>query len=329
MQTRWRASGGCRPRSAARRCCASSPTRPAVAAAAAEAAALAAAVDPVRHGSWDPVLREQAGALRKHLTSRRARRGRARRPVGTRRRSRKILLLPDLPRARAQPARAGDVAGDYATARAPTAEFVLGGAFDGDGALPTSLAPPAPSAALAAAATLVSSVLVAEAPWLLPQTDAAASDDDDDDGDGPLSADQASDLDDEPPPAVRYAADPRSRSRRREQRRPEAAAADPAAARGIGWRRRARRGGRRWRFRCASSADATRRCSARTPRRSSRCSTAQGKRKDWRGWRCGLVARAPSPPAAPPPQQAKRKMEQPPQRFEARPAEPRARRSVS
>ena len=41
---------------------------PAVAAAAAEAAALAAAVDPVRHhGSWDPVLREQAGALRKHL----------------------------------------------------------------------------------------------------------------------------------------------------------------------------------------------------------------------------------------------------------------------
>ena len=49
---------------------------------------------------------------------------------------------------------------------------------------------------------------------------------------------------------------------------------------------------------------------------------AQGKRKDWRGWRCGLVARAPSPPpAAPPPQQAKRKMEQPPQRFvEARPA---------
>ena len=53
---------------------------------------------------------------------------------------------------------------------------------------------------------------------------------------------------------------------------------------------------------------------------------AQGKRKDWRGWRCGLVARAPSPPRAPPPQQAKRKMEQPPQRFvEARPAPPSAR----
>ena len=310
---------------------------PAVAAAAAEAAALAAAVDPVRHhGSWDPVLREQAGALRKHLDAA----PRAPRPrVGAGRYAPPEVkedpsLLPDLPRARAQPARAGDVAGDYATARALTAELVLGGAFDGDGAVPTSLAPPAPSAALAAAATLVSSVLVAEAPWLLPQTDAAASDDDDDDdGDGPLSADQASDFDDEPPPAVRYAADPAlALAPLASSGRPEAAAADAGG------------GARHW---LAPPGEARRTALAIPLREFCRRHAAllgadaetleqmlehvaQGKRKDWRGWRCGLVARAPSPPAAPPPQQAKRKMEQPPQRFvEARPAEPRARRSVS
>ena len=294
--------------------------------------ALAAAVDPVRHhGSWDPVLREQAGALRKHLDA-------APRPprprVGAGRYAAPEVkeepsLLPDLPRARAQPARAGDVAGDYATARALTAELVLGGAFDGDGAVPTSLAPPAPSAALAAAATLVSSVLVAEAPWLLPQTDAAASDDDDDDdGDGPLSADQASDFDDEPPPAVRYAADPAlALAPLASSGRPEAAAADA----GGGARRLAGAAGR-------GAADGAGDSAARvlpTPRgvaRRGRRDARADARARGAGEAQGLArlevriggARASPPRAAPPP--PKRKMEQPPQRFvEARPAEPRAR----